>query len=127
MADLQFCCQSLSEIGQAYKNSTRALEVIICIKREWQNKAKPKKLKRPGSMMEDSASVSKRRATGETQVERPAFVEDDASGNEAWQFLSGDEMAAFDDIMMRSFSETTFANDYINTVPPSSLMPSKEG
>jgi hypothetical protein len=36
--DLQFCCQALGEIGEAYQNSTRALEVIICIKREWFSK-----------------------------------------------------------------------------------------
>jgi hypothetical protein len=39
MADLQVCCQALNEIGQAWKNSSRALEVIICIKRDWQSKA----------------------------------------------------------------------------------------
>ncbi|KAG4441939.1 hypothetical protein IFR05_002558 [Cadophora sp. M221] len=38
--DLQFCCQALGEIGGAYQNSMRALEVIICIKREWLGKVK---------------------------------------------------------------------------------------
>jgi hypothetical protein len=37
--DLQFCCQSLGEIGQTYGNATRALEVIILVKREWQRMA----------------------------------------------------------------------------------------
>jgi hypothetical protein len=37
--DLQFCCQALTEIGTAWKNGVRALEVLICIKREWQGKA----------------------------------------------------------------------------------------
>jgi hypothetical protein len=37
--DLQFCCQSLGEIGQTYGNATRALEVIILVKREWQKVA----------------------------------------------------------------------------------------
>ncbi|KAH9214488.1 fungal-specific transcription factor domain-containing protein [Leptodontidium sp. 2 PMI_412] len=38
--DLQFCCQALGEIGEAYQNSMMALEVIICIKREWLGKVK---------------------------------------------------------------------------------------
>jgi len=37
--DLQFCWQSLGEIGQTYGNATRALEVIILVKREWQKVA----------------------------------------------------------------------------------------
>lgn len=39
MADLQTCCEAFQELGHAYKNALRALEVIICIKREWQAKA----------------------------------------------------------------------------------------
>ncbi|ORY69026.1 fungal-specific transcription factor domain-containing protein [Pseudomassariella vexata] len=34
--DLQLCCHSLGEIGQCYGNATRALEVIILVKSEWQ-------------------------------------------------------------------------------------------
>lgn len=47
--DLQFCCQSLGEIGQTYGNATRALEVIILIKREWQRLAAVRNVKRPSS------------------------------------------------------------------------------
>lgn len=36
--DLQDCCQALNEIGQTYKNSLRALEVVICLKQEWQSR-----------------------------------------------------------------------------------------
>lgn len=36
--DLQFCCQALGEMGEAWGNATRALEVIICIKRDWFSK-----------------------------------------------------------------------------------------
>ncbi|KAB5531369.1 fungal-specific transcription factor domain-containing protein [Coniochaeta sp. 2T2.1] len=39
--DLQFCCQSLGEVGQSYGNAKRALEVIITIKTEWQRMAAP--------------------------------------------------------------------------------------
>jgi hypothetical protein len=39
MEDLQICCQALGELGQTWRNATRALEVIICLKREWQSKA----------------------------------------------------------------------------------------
>ncbi|KFY74649.1 hypothetical protein V499_05312 [Pseudogymnoascus sp. VKM F-103] len=38
--DLQFCCQALGEMGEAWGNSTRALEVIICIKRDWFSKTR---------------------------------------------------------------------------------------
>jgi hypothetical protein len=64
MVDLQTCCQALSEIGQTYKNSTRALEVIICIKREWQGKAYSTHFKRPSSYVDgttNSAGNEKRK------------------------------------------------------------------
>jgi hypothetical protein len=49
--DLQFCCQALGEIGQAYQNATRALEVIICIKREWFSKSRNlSRVKKRGSV-----------------------------------------------------------------------------
>ncbi|KAH7083507.1 hypothetical protein BKA63DRAFT_584879 [Paraphoma chrysanthemicola] len=35
MTSLQVCTQALTEIGQAFRNATRALELIICIKRDW--------------------------------------------------------------------------------------------
>jgi hypothetical protein len=52
--DLQFCCQSLGEIGQTYGNATRALEVIILVKREWQKVAAVRTaqgFKRPSNAM----------------------------------------------------------------------------
>lgn len=36
LRNLQFCCHALGEIGQCYGNATRALEVIILVKSEWQ-------------------------------------------------------------------------------------------
>ncbi|KAH7131713.1 fungal-specific transcription factor domain-containing protein [Dactylonectria estremocensis] len=52
LRDLQFCCHALGEIGQCYGNATRALEVIILVKSEWQRLAmtaqtRTSKLKRP--------------------------------------------------------------------------------
>ncbi|KAK1763981.1 fungal-specific transcription factor domain-containing protein, partial [Phialemonium atrogriseum] len=41
--DLQFCCQALGEIGRCYGNATRALEVIILFKGEWQRRAAPRR------------------------------------------------------------------------------------
>jgi hypothetical protein len=38
LSHLQICCQALGEIGEAYLNANRALEVVICIKREWGSK-----------------------------------------------------------------------------------------
>lgn len=37
--DLKFCCESLGEIGECYGNATRALDVVILVKREWQKLA----------------------------------------------------------------------------------------
>lgn len=37
--DLRFCCQALGEIGECYGNATRALDVVILVKREWQKLA----------------------------------------------------------------------------------------
>jgi len=37
--DLQFCCHALGEIGGCYGNATRALDVVILVKREWQKLA----------------------------------------------------------------------------------------
>lgn len=36
LSDLQLCCHSLGEIGRCFGNATRALEVIILVKSEWQ-------------------------------------------------------------------------------------------
>lgn len=78
MADLQFCCQALGEIGVAYKNSTRALEVIICIKQEWQRKATAVKLKRPGSQINvrnGQEMQRKRRITDTKHPDRPPMTQ----------------------------------------------------
>jgi hypothetical protein len=59
--DLQFCCQSLGEIGQTYGNATRALEVIILVKREWQKVAAVRTaqgFKRPSSVFSYSEAGS---------------------------------------------------------------------
>jgi len=59
--DLQFCCQSLGEIGQTYGNATRALEVIILVKREWQKVAAVRTaqgFKRPSNALDYSRSGS---------------------------------------------------------------------
>lgn len=37
--DLQLSCRALGELGQCYGNATRALEVIILVKSEWQKMA----------------------------------------------------------------------------------------
>ena len=136
MSDLQFCCQSLTEIGQAYKNSTRALEVIICIKREWQNKAKTARLKRPNSAFgvgTDTNMHSKRRMTDSNQYERPVLEGNQVSHakagevpeqdswhftNEENHFLETGSFDAPDYSMMGSFPDTSFAYGYLNTMPP---------
>lgn len=72
--DLQFCCQSLGEIGECYGNATRALDVVILVKREWQklaanrtltNNQKRSRMTVPGlGDYEDSSSrLAKRRSS----------------------------------------------------------------
>lgn len=53
MDNLQMCCQALRDMGSAWQNSTRALEVIICIKQEWQSRAAlyAASIKRPNSLV----------------------------------------------------------------------------
>lgn len=55
LTDLQFCCHALGEIGQSYGNATRALEVIILVKSEWQKLAA---VRPSGSMNRKRPSVS---------------------------------------------------------------------
>jgi hypothetical protein len=90
MADLQFCCQALGEIGVAYKNSTRALEVIICIKQEWQRKANAMRRKRLGSVVNlhnGEGTQRKRRVTDDMQRERPRMIQptDEPVQYDDWQ------------------------------------------
>ncbi|RDW76947.1 hypothetical protein BP6252_05000 [Coleophoma cylindrospora] len=68
LQDLQFCCQALGEIGQAHQNATRALEVVICIKREWFSKTQNfSRSKRPTSATEEGFSGDERRKRRLTQ------------------------------------------------------------
>ncbi|KAM0468696.1 hypothetical protein ACHAP7_010678 [Fusarium lateritium] len=59
--DLQLCCQALGEIGRCFSNATRALEVIIVVKGEWQKLAMAARhrpnpnLKRPSVQMSTNA------------------------------------------------------------------------
>jgi len=80
--DLQFCCQSLGEIGQTYGNATRALEVIILVKREWQKVAAVRTaqgFKRPSNAMNgqdgsaQSGSLHKRRCSSIDPLNPPQF------------------------------------------------------
>ncbi|KAH8802561.1 fungal-specific transcription factor domain-containing protein [Xylogone sp. PMI_703] len=66
--DLQFCCQALGEIGKSYRNATRALEVIICIKSDWFRKAsRSSKFKRLNPIVAERGNIDiaprKRRVT----------------------------------------------------------------
>ena len=91
--DLQFCCHALGEIGHAYGNATRALEVVILVKSEWEklasaDKVRYESLKRPNGSVpalethytcadEGDGSHPKRRSrssfSGHTHVEQPTF------------------------------------------------------
>ncbi|RFU32302.1 hypothetical protein B7463_g4018, partial [Scytalidium lignicola] len=73
LEDLQFCCQALGEIGKCYRNATRALEVIICIKSDWFRKAsRSSKFKRLNPIVAERGNLDisprKRRVT-EDQIE----------------------------------------------------------
>ncbi|KAI1029397.1 hypothetical protein LB504_010656 [Fusarium proliferatum] len=56
--DLQLCCHSLGEIGRCFGNATRALEVIILVKSEWQRIATTRLGQRAGNKR-PSFSMSK--------------------------------------------------------------------
>ncbi|CVL06386.1 uncharacterized protein FMAN_03715 [Fusarium mangiferae] len=56
--DLQLCCHSLGEIGRCFGNATRALEVIILVKSEWQRIATSRLGQRAGTKR-PSFSMSK--------------------------------------------------------------------
>lgn len=49
LSDLQLCCHSLGEIGRCFGNATRALEVIILVKSEWQRIATARGGQRAGT------------------------------------------------------------------------------
>lgn len=93
--DLQFCCHALGEIGHAYGNATRALEVVILVKSEWQrpaggaDRARGESLKRPGGSVaaleahytgsdDGDGGRAKRRSrssfSGHARVEQPTFM-----------------------------------------------------
>lgn len=139
LQDLQFCCQALGEIGEAYQNSTRALEVIICIKREWFNKTcNFSRSKRRNSITEDRSMdrmIHKKRLT-QSQDEvlqlSPAtakfrLVSDggiDHGGNQnpqqldTWQFSSGNSP--------QSVSAESLLGDFFVSGIPSSLLDSNK-
>ncbi|CRK22965.1 hypothetical protein BN1708_013565 [Verticillium longisporum] len=54
--DLQLCCHALGEIGHAYGNATRALEVVILVKSEWQRLATSMEMR--GGLKRRSASMT---------------------------------------------------------------------
>ncbi|KAG5764227.1 hypothetical protein H9Q72_007685 [Fusarium xylarioides] len=56
--DLQLCCHSLGEIGRCFGNATRALEVIILVKSEWQRIATAQRVQKAGTKR-PSFSMSK--------------------------------------------------------------------
>ncbi|KAG6981363.1 Nitrogen assimilation transcription factor nit-4 [Fusarium oxysporum f. sp. conglutinans] len=56
--DLQLCCHSLGEIGRCFGNATRALEVIILVKNEWQKIATARRVQKAGTKR-SSFSMSK--------------------------------------------------------------------
>jgi hypothetical protein len=74
LQDLQFCCLALGEIGVAYQNSARALEVIICIKRDWFSKTRNlSRFRRRNSITEnhDMDEVRRKRRLTQSQDEAP--------------------------------------------------------
>ena len=107
--DLHCCCQALGEIGHIYRNATRALEVIICIKREWQSLAATRIAngKRPKQVNNEEAYEKRKRTMSRASQDLPQFqmptadqaiqaLPMDVMGAnndiyEAWQFLDGDD------------------------------------
>lgn len=143
MVDLQFCTQALGEIGIAYKNASRALEVVICVRLEWQRARNDLRLKRPRSSVDtngDKAKIldpRKRRATGETQHADMGLVPSandvsmilglDQGQSDSWAYnLQPDQdmnlFGQWEDEypMLNTFSQHTFASGLFNSVLPTS-------
>jgi hypothetical protein len=113
MQDLQFCIQALSEMSATWRNATRALEVIICVKREWMGKAAAYRAKRPsdhgegeGNGGEEGQGHRRRRQRTLHPVELPqqntgSEAADTTAGEslvsgydvrDAWHFLNGTDL-----------------------------------
>lgn len=58
LSDLQLCCRALREIGHCYGNATRALEVIILVKSEWQKLATAARHRPSMSLKRPSVQIS---------------------------------------------------------------------
>jgi hypothetical protein len=132
LSDLQFCCQALTEIGQAYKNSTRALEVLICIKPEWQSKAYAKRLKRTGSAISLREQRKKRSTTDKDgsnhrmlgPPDGPRQLPHQELSDEAFSFPSSSVEdlgtdSAFSSVfpLGGAYADSSFALGYLNTLP----------
>lgn len=108
MGDLQFCIQALSEMSSTWRNATRALEVIICVKREWQGKAAAYRAKRPSESVVDSSIGAdagghrRRRQRTLNPVELPLQSSEPKDvgglaaagydGCDTWHFLNGTDL-----------------------------------
>lgn len=78
--DLQVCCQALRDLGQSFQNGSRALEVITCLKREWQVRvAGTHSRKRRTSSLEDRDHLSgeRKKPWATTEFEQ-TFIDENA-------------------------------------------------
>lgn len=122
-ANLQLCCHALGEIGHIYGNATRALEVVILVKSEWERlssgPARNAGLKRPshgiheppwnGSSLDDG-NLNKRRARNSflsTGSDRP-MASPKPSSTSAFQMLFDDYMEHSINMTMPSIGQDTW-------------------
>lgn len=120
MNDLQFCCQALTEIGAAWKNGVRALEVLICIKREWQGKAMWSKgggyLKRPLEAGMGKEEGRKRRIVQDKNEDHQERGHGEMSRN--GNGFGGNGLIREEDFpLMGSYVENSLALGYLSTFP----------
>lgn len=76
LRNLQFCCHSLGEIGHCYGNATRALEVVILVKSEWQRLVMAQQQARRSTAKRGSVSIPCDEVSSSKRQHRPSFVSD---------------------------------------------------
>lgn len=121
LEDLQFCCQALGEIGKCYRNATRALEVIICIKSDWFRKAsRSAKFKRLNPIVAERGNLDiaprKKRVIGDQTEEQERLAQKSSSlGTSA--STSGPDISSMAQQNFRQLQSTMESFQDVNGMP----------
>ena len=132
--NLEICSQALSEIGLAYKNSARALEVIMGMKSELLRRSRSSKGKRHNPWSENIDSESymykkrkesnsgvnvDRRKSASTETNISAFDPGMSDTGQAFNFLD----STFDEFSLDALFWSGFNNLDFAQIPPQETQP----